>query len=150
MHRPKPLADEAVPSGNGIAALALDTLGHLLGEPRYLEAAGGTVRAAAQALARHPEAHASLLKTLDRQLDPPEIVVVRGARPELAAWQQSIDSGFDPRRLLFFIADDVGDLPGVLASRKAETPTTAYFCKGAECLAPIRDLDELEARLRAG
>ena len=42
IHRSKPLADEAVPSGNGIAALALQRLGFLLGETRYLDARTGT------------------------------------------------------------------------------------------------------------
>ncbi|HEX6260961.1 MAG TPA: thioredoxin domain-containing protein, partial [Woeseiaceae bacterium] len=32
MHRPKPLADDSMPSGNGIAALALQRLGFVLGE----------------------------------------------------------------------------------------------------------------------
>src|SRR5690606_9973104 len=59
IHRPKPLADEAVPSGNGMAARALSSLGHLLGEPRYLEAAEGTVRSAWHSIARYPEAHAT-------------------------------------------------------------------------------------------
>ena len=39
--RPKPGHDNATPSGNGVAALALTRLGHLLGETRYLRAAGG-------------------------------------------------------------------------------------------------------------
>ena len=32
IHRPRPLGDEAMPSGNGVAAFALARLGHLLGE----------------------------------------------------------------------------------------------------------------------
>jgi hypothetical protein len=150
IHRPKPLADEAVPSGNGMAALALDTLGHLLGESRYLEAAAGTVRAAAPAIARHAEAHASLLRAMDRRLEPPEIVIVRGAGAELDQWRSRIDNGFHPERLLFFIDDEIEDLPGLLASRKSESATTAYLCKGTECLPPIRSLSELESRLDAG
>ncbi len=43
IHRPKPGHDNAMPSGNGIAAFALQRLGHLLGEARYLEAAERTL-----------------------------------------------------------------------------------------------------------
>ena len=46
IHRPKPLADESVPSGNGIAAFALQRLGFLLAETRYLDAAERALRAA--------------------------------------------------------------------------------------------------------
>ena len=50
IHRPRPLADEAVPSGNGIAAIALQRLGFLLGETRYLDAAERTLRGSWQAI----------------------------------------------------------------------------------------------------
>ena len=145
--RPKPLADEAIPSGNGFAALALDTLGHLLGESRYLEAAARTVRAAVPDIARHPEAHATLVRAMDRLLEPPELVIVRGAQRSLVEWQQRLDSDFRPQRLLFFIADDVGELPGLLGTREADGTTTAFLCKGTECLAPIQHLEEIESRL---
>jgi hypothetical protein len=147
IHRPKPLADEAVPSGNGMAALTFDTLGHLLGDSRYLKAAAKTVHSSLSAVAAHPEAHATLLKALDRQLGPPELVVVRGAESSLAEWRSKIDTGFSPRRLTFFIADAIDELPGLLQMRETRDTTTAYLCRGVECLAPIQDLDELVARL---
>jgi hypothetical protein len=147
IHRPKPLADEAVPSGNGMAALVFDTLGHLLGESRYLKAAARTVHTSLAAIASHPEAHASLLKALDRQLEPPELIIVRGTEASIAEWQSKIDTGFNPRRLLFFITDDIDRLPGLLQMRAATDATTAYFCRGVECLAPIQDIGELLDRL---
>ena len=150
IHRPRPLADEAVPAGNGMAALALDSLGHLLGEPRYLEAARRTVQSAIASIKRHPEAHATLLAAMDRLLEPPEIVIVRGASDTLSEWQAELDSGFHPDRLLFFIADDVDELPGLLASRPSQDATTAYLCQGTECLAPITDMAELSERLGTG
>ena len=51
IHRPKPLADEAVPSGNGIAAFSLQRLGFLLGDSRYLDAAERALRASWRAVA---------------------------------------------------------------------------------------------------
>jgi uncharacterized protein YyaL (SSP411 family) len=87
LQRPRPLADESTPSGNGIAALSLQRLGHLLGEPRYLDAAARTLTAAADAVRRLPYAHATLLMALDEQLRPPEIIVLRGARIDSAAEQ---------------------------------------------------------------
>jgi uncharacterized protein YyaL (SSP411 family) len=147
MHRSKPLADEALPSGNGMAALALDTLGHLLGEPRYLEAAARTVRAALPGIARYPEGHATLLAAIGRQLQAPEILIVRGPPDALAHWQSRLDTGFHPARLSFFIADTAGPLPGLLAARSADAGPVGYLCRGTECLAPERDLTALAAAL---
>ena len=89
IHKPKPFADEAVPAGNGVAAVTLVQLGHLLGEQRYLDAADATVRAALHAIDRYPEGHATLLRALDELVTPPQLVVVRarsiGARSVAAS-----------------------------------------------------------------
>ena len=58
--RPKPAFDNATPSGNGVAALALQRLGHLVGEPRYLEAAERTMRLFYPQLIRHPGGFSTL------------------------------------------------------------------------------------------
>src|SRR5690606_9140267 len=61
IHRPKSYADEAVPSGNGVLCKALLTLGHLLGEPRYIDSVERTLTAAMPLLAEFPDAHATML-----------------------------------------------------------------------------------------
>jgi uncharacterized protein YyaL (SSP411 family) len=150
IHRPKPLADESVPSGNGIAARVLSDLGHLLGETRYLDAAERTVRSALPAIERSPEAHATLLEALARQIEPPELIIVRGKARDLGAWCKVVtESGYRPARLSFSIPDDAQDLPGLLAERRAGAEPVAYVCRGTECRAPIHDLTEFERTLRA-
>ena len=52
IHRAKPGHDNATPSGNGVAAIALQRLGHLIGEPRYLAAAERALRLFYPVLAR--------------------------------------------------------------------------------------------------
>ena len=147
IHRPKSLADEALPSGNGTAALVLDTLGHLLGEPRYLEAAAGMVQSALVNIAHYPEAHASLLRALDRQLEPPVLLIVRGPEAELESWRQVVENAGTQARLSFVIPDHGGDLPGLLATRAATGHPVAYLCRGTSCEAPIDSLEALAARL---
>ncbi len=56
IQRPKPWMDEALPSGNGVAARALLRLGHLLGETRYIDAAQRTLHAAWPTLQSMPHA----------------------------------------------------------------------------------------------
>jgi uncharacterized protein YyaL (SSP411 family) len=75
MHRPKPLADEAVPSGNGIAAFAL--------QRRYLDAAEKTLRNAWRAMDEYPHGHVTLLNALEEYVDHPEIIIIRGDDEEM-------------------------------------------------------------------
>jgi uncharacterized protein YyaL (SSP411 family) len=149
IHRSKPLADESVPSGNGAAAAALLTLGHLLGEQRYIDAAESTVRSALHALNRYPEAHATLLFALEELLEPPTVVVVRAAADSLPEWQRVLDTGYAPHRAAFAIPADADDLPGLLAERRPAATPIAYVCEGTLCRAPITTLDALAAALRS-
>jgi uncharacterized protein YyaL (SSP411 family) len=147
LHRPKPYQDEALPSGNGIAAQVLICLGHLLGEARFLEAANRLLLNAWPVLQRYPEAHGSLIKALRGQLEPPTLIVIRGERAELEAWHRYVNAGYNPQRLAFCIPNDVEDLPGQLAGFTPRTSTVAYVCRGTHCEAPIGSLEDLLARL---
>ena len=96
--RPKSFSDEAIPAGNALAARALLRLGYLLGEPRYLQAAERTLRAAWPAVLKYPEAHASMLLALEDYLQPPQIVILRGEPARIEPWQRELNAGFAPRR----------------------------------------------------
>ena len=147
IHRPKPLADDALPSGNGVAAQMLCDLGHLLGEPRYLNAAQRTVRRAMASVRRSPASHAALLIALQRQLEPPQLVIVRGSPEQMDVWRRAADAAYRPTRLSFFIRSTLSDLPGLLGQRAPGAETLAYLCAGTECLAPITDLEEFKRAL---
>ncbi len=148
IHRVKPLADEAVPSGNGIAAFALQRLGFLLGEPRYLDAAERTLRAAWRALEEYPHGHVSLLTALEEYLEHPEIVVIRGGGDEIARWSESAAKVYAPRRLVFAIPAGEAGLPGALADRApVEGETVAYRCLGTHCEMPVTTWEALAAQL---
>ncbi len=148
IHRPKPLADEAVPSGNGIAAFALQRLGFLLGETRYLDAAERALRASWQAIKEYPHGHVSLLSSLEEYLDHPEIIVIRGDGDEIARWQHAAARLYAPRRLVFGISSDAADLPGALADRAAiDGETVAYRCLGTHCEMPVTTWEALAAQL---
>ncbi|MDJ0711902.1 MAG: thioredoxin domain-containing protein [Woeseiaceae bacterium] len=146
--RSKPLADEAVPSGNGIAALALQRLGFLLGETRYLDAAERTLRAAWQAIEEYPHGHVSLLNALDEHLEHPEVIVIRGADEEIDRWREASAKLFAPSRLVFAIPSNAANLPGVLADRKAlEGETVAYRCLGTHCEMPVTTWEALATQM---
>ena len=143
LYRPKGFADEATPSGNGVAAQALARLGWLCGETRYLEAAEAAVRGGFPSLARGPEAHAALLNALDEYLEPPEVVIVRGAGPELDEWQAALARTYAPRRMVVAIPSDAEGLPVALAGKQRRGKTVAYVCRGPVCSEPIESLAAL-------
>ena len=148
IHRSKPLADEATPSGNGIAALALQRLGFLLGETRYLDAAEKTLRAAWRAMDEYPHGHVSLLAALEEYLEHPEIVVVRGDANEIARWRDSAAKVYAPRRLVFAIPAGETGLPGALADRAPiDGETVAYRCVGTHCELPVTTWEALAEQL---
>jgi len=148
IHRPKPLADEAVPSGNGVAAFALQRLGFLLGESRYLDAAERALRAAWRAIEEYPHGHVSLLTALEEYLQHPEIIVIRGEGTEIGRWRDSANRLYAPRRLVFAIDAGDQDLPGALAERRAiEGETLAYRCLGTHCELPVTTWEALAAEI---
>ena len=151
IHRSKPLADEAVPSGNGIAAFALQRLGFLLGDTRYLDAAEKTLRAGWRAVEEYPHGHVSLLAALEEHLEHPEIIVIRGANDEIGRWRDSAVRVYAPRRLVFAIPADEPGLAGALADRKpVDGETVAYRCVGTHCEMPVTSWEALAGQLAEG
>ena len=144
IHRPKPLGDESVPSGNGVAARVLQRLGHLVGETRYLEAARGTLALAAEQISRVPYAHASLLAALEEHHNPPETLIIRGQDEDLARWAGIARRNYAPRRLVLAIPAAEQELPGSLGAMTGGAETLAYHCLGTRCEAPLEDVRELE------
>jgi uncharacterized protein YyaL (SSP411 family) len=147
--RPKTFGDDATPAGNGMAARVLVRLGFLLAESRYLDAAERTLRAAWSLLERYPHGHTSLLMALDELVEPPTIVILRGADADLAVWRAEIDKHYEPRRVVFAVPADDANLPPALAGKRARPGTVAYVCRGMACSAPLDTLGELVRSLKS-
>jgi len=142
IQRPKPTIDEAIPAGNGVAAQALITLGYLLGEPRYLQAAEQTLQSAWPFLERFPAEHCSLLLALNDLLTPPYTIVIRGQGIDSKHWQDYCKKQMNNH--VFVIPDNEQNLPGLLDSHKSLNQTSAYICLGTHCLDVIEDFEKLK------
>ena len=142
-HRSKPGHDNATPAGNGIAASALITLGHVAGEPRYVDAAERALRLFAPMLAEAPGGCSSLLNALEDLEAPPTTVILRGEPRETREWQRTIERTYRPTvRVL-----DLGGLRDVPpALDKGALPPhggVAWVCRGTHCAPPVRSLHDL-------
>ena len=146
IQRPRPGHDNATPSGNGVAATALQRLGHLLGEPRYLEASRRTL-AAFQSAMRRGGGWSSLCEALEEALVPPTVVVLRGPADEVADWTARLAAMANPGRLVLPLPNGIGELPPGLAKPETDR-VNAWVCRGVTCLAPAAGFEELERHLR--
>jgi uncharacterized protein YyaL (SSP411 family) len=173
--RNKDVQDASVPSGNGMAALALARLGKLLGRSEYLADAEHTLVAFAELLSRSPASTGQMLLAWDYWRGPtPELVFV-GGRDTQAAGEVLADlrRRFLPQRALAFrwnaglAARERGDAavvtPGAAAATALDRPfagkqgdevePTLYVCENFTCQAPVVGVTPIRAaldRLAAG
>jgi uncharacterized protein len=147
IHRSKSFGDDALPSGNGVAASVLCRLGYLLGDLSYLDAAQRTLQAGWAALQQYPQAHMAMLNALDDWLSPPQVLIIRGAAADAQVWSRQIGAWYAPQRMVFAIPDSA-DLPPGLAEKRATSRTVAYLCSGMTCSAPLTDLDSIVRQLQ--
>ena len=142
IHRPKPGYDNATPSGNGMAAFALQRLHFLTGEPRYANAAERTLAQFHSAMSERPEGYATLLAALEEHLVPTRTVILRGPQAELPRWRSALAQRYLPHTVVIAVETGVRDLPPVLA-KPAGGKVNAWVCEGVTCLAPIDRLENL-------
>ncbi len=149
IHRAKPGHDNATPSGNGIAAFALQRMGHVIGEPRYIDAAERAIRLFYGAMQRQPSAFVSLLAALEEALVPPRVVVLRGEDHALREWQRALGARYRPDTLVIALNNGTTALPAVLAKPAPASGVNAWLCQGVSCLPPVSDLGTIERLLKS-
>ena len=148
IHRSKTFSDDSLPSGNAVAAAVLCRLGYLLGETRYLRAAERTLQCAWPLLSQYPQAHMSLVNSLEDYLAGMQILIIRGPAEQAAAWARQLGAVYAPLRMIFAIPNDAADLPAALAEKRGTDGTVAYLCNGMTCSAPLYDLEAISAAMR--
>ncbi len=142
--RPKELMDNAVPSGNSLAAVGLLRLGALTGDEAMRERAEAVVRLLGEPASRVPMAFGNLLWATELLVLGTTEVVVTGDRPDLldevrrhwlplavTAWGERTGSPLWEGR------DEVG------------ADGRAYVCRGYVCGMPATDVATLTTQLQA-
>jgi uncharacterized protein YyaL (SSP411 family) len=151
IHRPKPTMDDALPPGNGTAAIAMAKLGHLLGMSEYIDASANTLRWARSVMERYPAGHCTLLTALEDATYSPDQVILRGDAEDMREWTRALRIGYVPWRSVYAIPyASTGMLPSyipALVSAETQSQTTAFACSGMQCSAPMTSLDELKEKL---
>jgi len=143
IHRPKPGHDNAMPSGNAVAAWSLGRLAALTGEDRYLRAAERTLELFYPSMRDYPAGFAAMALALEEAIVPPSLLVLRGAPEALAEWSAKLARELLPGTQVAAIPDGVKGLPPVLDKPQRPEPVNGWLCRGVNCLAPISDLKSL-------
>ncbi len=153
--RPKELFDNAVPSGNSVAAEVLQRLAHLTGESERARAGVSALRLVRDLMARAPSATGHALCALDLYLSKVREVAIAGdpaSDEEAGRLVRTVHRRFAPNVVL------AGGPPGgegskeipLLADRALiDGRAAAYVCEGFVCRLPVTEPEDLAAQLSA-
>ena len=145
IHRPKPGHDNAMASGNGMAAFALNRLAALTGEARYVRAAQRTLALFYPSMRERPSGYAMLLLALEEELEAPATAILRGGAQELAPWSRALAREYLPGTLVLAVPSGTPGLPAAL-DKPTGNAVNAWLCRGVTCLPPI---DSVQALVKA-
>jgi uncharacterized protein YyaL (SSP411 family) len=139
--RNKDLMDNATPSANSLAAVALLRLAALTGEDRYRERAERILRLTGSLATQHPTAFGHLLAAVDLAVHGIDEVVVAGERSDLV---EVVHGRFLPGAVLAW-----GErYPSPLWEGRDDG--RAYVCRNYACRLPAEDPAALAAQLHTG
>lgn len=149
IYRPKPLMEDALPSGTGVAAQTLLILGYLLGNVHYLTVAERTLKMADHVLHDRPSFHEALLYGLDLYLNLPQIMIVQGEATATNQWKNAAQKAYNPRRFVFALPKNIDDLPAALKNKTLpDVEVAAFVCQGVQCLNPITSFEQFKTFLK--
>ena len=141
--RPRSLQDNAVPSGNAMAALDLLRLSQLAVEPSYAEEARRSLQQVQPMLGRYPLGFAQWLSALEYALaDKREIAIVGNPEEdEVQVLLEVCEDGFQPHRVMAVgdPSDTENPVPLLQDRPRLNGQATAYVCIDFTCRQPVTD-----------
>ncbi len=148
IQRSKSWPDEAMPSGNAVAALALHRLGLLIGNQVFVQSAEKALQSVADNINQAAFHAASFMALLEAVHKPPFQIIVRGESASLRNWRASILPRLRPDQAAYFIPyDAAAGLPDEIAQKTSDEKISAWICEGFSCRMPLYDLDSVLAEL---
>ncbi len=145
--RPKDLQDNAVPSGNAMAATVLLKLGAFTGEGLYTDAAERALKLVQPALGSAPTGFAQWLSALDFALgEPKEIAIVGDGDADRLL--DVVFGGYRPNQVVAFVRDgNNADIPLLAGRTSLDGQAIAYVCGNFVCHLPVTEPEALTEEL---
>lgn len=153
--RPKDVVDNATPSGNSMAALALLRLAAFVDERRYVDEAERTLLLVGGAMGEQPLGFGNWLVALDWWLTPTIEFALVGPETGVAPFLREIYSRFLPNRVV--VQAEPGDelaqraalIPLLLERDALQGQPTAYLCENFACQRPVTNATELADQIES-
>ena len=148
IYRPKDLQDNAVPSGNSVAAGVLLRLSLLTGNGEYWQVAEQSVGTMTKFMSQYPSGFAQWLNAASFILSEPLEIALIGSDEEIAPLLEVVRKRYRPFQVI--AAGDEGDeptLPLLKDRPRVDGKGTAYVCQKFACQAPVTDPKELAKQL---
>ena len=140
-------ADEAMPSANAIASMALLKLGRLTGNKTYIEKSEETVKAFQVFMEQSPVAFTGLLSTLSASNLSPTEVVFAGPKEDTVfdeMWKV-LHTDYRPNKVV--VRSENGESNLSLAEGKNSIEPTVYVCQKGTCHPPVNSAKALDRLL---
>ena len=148
IHRPKDLQDNAIPSGNAMAAHVLLKLSLLSGEPTYWDTAEQAVRSVGTLMAQHPSGFGEWLNAASLIMGNSREIALIGSEEQIAPLLGVVRMGYRPLQVVAAGGGGENQVVPLLANRpQVNSSGTAYVCRRFVCDAPVTDADGLAAQL---
>ena len=150
--RSKDFMDNATPSGNSVAAFALERLGLLTGNEGYKRHATTILRLLADQIRRYPSAFSWALCAVDFYLSTPKEIAIVGPQPgpELDEFVRIAWQTYLPNRVIVCSGGDPQEEQTLIPLLEGRVPTKrprAYVCEAYTCQTPAETPAELAAQL---
>jgi uncharacterized protein YyaL (SSP411 family) len=150
--RPRSWEDNAIPSGNSMAADVLLRLALLTGEVDYERVAVDILRAMSKSAAKYPGAFGHLLSTLNFHLSSPEEIAIVGdpRADDTLALLKVVYGHYRPSKVVALgLPKDEGEvvIPLLAGRNRLEGRATAYVCRRFTCQRPVNTPHELAVQL---
>ena len=129
-------ADEALPSANAIASMALLNLGRLTGTRSYIEKSKGTLKAFKPFIEENPVAFTGLLSTLSSSILAPTEAIFVGpiGEPAFEEMWKVLNADYRPNKVTIWNENGKSTLP--LAEGKISSEPMVYLCQKGTCYPP--------------
>ena len=140
-------ADEAMPSANAIASMALLKLGRLTGNKTYIEKSEETIKAFQVFMEQSPVAFTGLLSTLSASNLSPTEVIFAGPKEDAMfdeMWKV-LHTDYRPNKVVVWNENGESNLP--LAEGKNSIELTVYICQKGTCHPPVNTAKALDRLL---
>ncbi len=143
--RPRETTDNAVPSGNALAAELLFRLGRILGRQEWIERAEGIVSRQWGSIVRAPHGFGRLLTlAIPMRAEPVEVAIL--GDPADPATRALLDAALEKARPGMVIAggDDPPESPLFEGRGPIGGKPAAWVCRAYSCQAPVTEPDALD------